>query len=46
MLRGEAVIPPHGETRLEVGDHVCVFSTSEHRALLSLLFANAEPDED
>lgn len=46
VLRGEDVIPPHGETRLEVGDHVCVFSTSEHRALLSLLFANAAPDED
>jgi cell volume regulation protein A len=40
LLRGREVVPPHGDTRLEPGDHVCMFSTHEHRALLSLLFAN------
>ena len=42
VLRGERVIPPQGDTRLEPGDHVCTFSTGAHRALLSLLFANPE----
>lgn len=45
LVRGEHVIPPHGDTRLVPGDHVCVFSTDEHRGLLRLLFANA-PVED
>ena len=44
VLRGDEVIPPHGDTRLEPGDHVCVFSTREHGALLSLLFGNVPGD--
>ena len=46
VLRGDLVIPPHGGTRLEVGDHVCVLSTHEHSALLSLMFANPEGESD
>ena len=46
ILRGEEVIPPNGSTRLEAGDHVCVFSTREHKALLSLLFANPDDEAD
>lgn len=43
VLRGEQVIPPRGDTRLEAGDHVCLFSTLAHDPLLGLLFAN--PDD-
>jgi cell volume regulation protein A len=46
VLRGDQVVPPHGATRLEPGDHVCMFSTGAHRSLLSLLFANPEDDPD
>lgn len=46
VLRGEQVIPPHGGTQLEPGDHVCIFSTEPHGALLSLLFANPEDEPD
>jgi len=46
ILRGKQVIPPHGDTRLEPGDHVCMFSTEAHRVLLSLLFANPEAESD
>jgi cell volume regulation protein A len=44
VLRGSQVIPPRGDTVLEPGDHVCVFSTREHRALLGLLFGTADED--
>jgi cell volume regulation protein A len=46
IVRGDQVIPPHGGTRLEPGDHVCLFSTDAHRALLGLLFANPDPGDD
>lgn len=45
VLRGETVVAPRGDTRLEAGDHVCVFSTAEHAGLLSLLFANPHEHE-
>lgn len=38
VLRGDRVIAPRGDTALTTGDHVCVFVTPEHRALLDLLF--------
>ncbi|MEW6271004.1 MAG: potassium/proton antiporter [Thermodesulfobacteriota bacterium] len=44
VLRDAHVIPPRGETVLEPGDHVCVFSTREHGKLLGLLFG--QPDEE
>lgn len=46
VLRGDQVIPPRGDTRLEPGDHVCVFATGEPRALLGLLFANPDSDDE
>jgi cell volume regulation protein A len=38
VLRKDQVIAPRGDTELMPGDHVCVFVTREHRALLDLLF--------
>jgi cell volume regulation protein A len=42
VLRGDRVIAPRGGTRLEDGDHVCVFVTPEDRAFLDLVFGRAE----
>jgi len=44
VLRGSDAIPPRGDTVLQAGDHVCLFSTGEHGALLGSLFGS--PDED
>jgi cell volume regulation protein A len=42
ILRGPDVIAPRGHTRVEVGDHVCVFVAAEDRKLIDLLFGAAE----
>ncbi len=46
LLRGADVIAPHGGTRLEPGDHLCIFIRPESRPLLDLLFGNPDPDSD
>jgi cell volume regulation protein A len=38
ILRGEQVVVPRGDTRLEPGDQVCAFVTPDARGLLDLLF--------
>jgi cell volume regulation protein A len=43
IVRGEHLVAPRGETRLEVGDHVCVFVTHEDRSVLDLLFGREDP---
>jgi potassium/hydrogen antiporter len=42
LIRGSDVIAPRGATRLEVGDHVCVFVKPEERGLVDLLFGLEE----
>ncbi len=44
LLRGDRVLAPRGETRLEVGDHVCVFATRESRPFLDLAFGREQED--
>jgi len=46
VLRGDRVIAPRGDTRLDPGDQVCIFVTEDVRRLLDLLFggeAGSEP---
>src|SRR5262249_13402804 len=38
VLHGDAVLAPRGDTRLEHGDHVCLFVTRGDRRFLDLLF--------
>lgn len=38
IVRGEQVVVPRGDTRLEPGDQVCAFVTPDARGLLDLLF--------
>jgi cell volume regulation protein A len=38
ILRGADVVAPRGHTRLQAGDHVCIFVAPADRALLGLLF--------
>ena len=40
--RGRDVVVPKGSTRLEPGDHVCVYVLPAERTLLDLLFGGAE----
>jgi potassium/hydrogen antiporter len=42
MLRADEVVAPRGATRLEVGDHVCVFVSRAERPLVDLLFGHGE----
>ncbi len=42
LLRGDEVLVPHGNTRLEVHDHVCALVTATDRSFLDLLFGRAE----
>jgi len=42
VLRSDEVVAPRGATRLEVGDHVCVFVTRVERPLVDLLFGHGE----
>jgi len=45
--RGGELFAPSGSTRLEVGDHVYVFSARADRPHVDLLFGRAEElDED
>jgi cell volume regulation protein A len=46
VLRGDRILAARGRTRLEEGDHVCVFVTSEDRAFLGLLFGRPEGDHE
>lgn len=45
LVRGEHIEPTRGETRLEAGDHVCLFVGPDDRHLLDLLFGFAEREE-
>jgi cell volume regulation protein A len=42
IVRGQELVPPRGQTRLEPGDHVYVFSRTEDVALIQLLFGRPE----
>lgn len=42
IIRGSEMIPPRGNTMLEPGDYVYVFSRSEDRALITLMFGRPE----
>lgn len=44
VQRGNEVVAPHGGTRLEPGDHVCLFVNPETRKLLDLLFGTGEDE--
>jgi len=38
ILRGSEVVPPRGQTRLRVDDHVCLFTHAEDQTFCDLLF--------
>jgi cell volume regulation protein A len=38
VLRGPGVVAPRGDTRLEVDDHVCLFTHAEDQGFLDLIF--------
>ena len=42
IVRGQQLIPPRGQTMLEPGDHVFVFSRPEDRPFIQLLFGRPE----
>jgi cell volume regulation protein A len=44
VLRDDRMIAPRGETRLEEGDHVCLFVTTADRTFLDLLFGPEESE--
>ena len=44
LVRGAELIAPKGDTSLEPGDHVYVFSRPEDRPLILLLFGRPEGD--
>jgi cell volume regulation protein A len=44
IVRGNELIPPKGDTRLEAGDHVYVFSRTEDLALIQLIFGQPESE--
>ena len=44
LVRGGELIAPKGDTSLEPGDHVYVFSRPEDRAFIQLLFGRPEGD--
>ena len=46
VLRGNEVVAPHGGTRLDPGDHLCVFVKPETRKLLDLLFGASQDEVD
>jgi cell volume regulation protein A len=39
ITRGQHIVPPHGKTRIEVGDHVIVVLRPETRPLVNNIFA-------
>lgn len=44
LLRGDELIAPKGDTRLEAGDHLFVFGQREDRAFLELLFGHRDEE--
>jgi cell volume regulation protein A len=42
IVRGEELVPPKGQTRLEPGDHVYVFSRTDDLPYIQLLFGRPE----
>jgi cell volume regulation protein A len=46
VVRGEDVLPPHGTTHFEIGDHICVFIAPGDRPLLHLLLGRAQGEGD
>lgn len=44
LLRGDELIAPKGDTRLQAGDHLFVFGQKEDRAFLELLFGHRGED--
>src|SRR5262249_7227306 len=42
LLRGDEVLAPRGTTRLDPGDHVCIFTKAGDRPFLDLLFGKEE----
>ncbi len=42
VVRGRELVPPRGDTRLEVGDHVYLFTKAADRTLVDLLFGLVE----
>lgn len=46
LVRGNEIIAPRSPTKLEVGDHVCVFVTPRDRPLVDLLFGLEESEAE
>jgi potassium/hydrogen antiporter len=44
IVRGNELVPPKGDTRLEAGDHVYVFSRTEDLPLIQLIFGQPESE--
>lgn len=44
IVRGNELVPPKGDSRLEPGDHVYIFSRSEDLPLIQLMFGRPEAE--
>jgi potassium/hydrogen antiporter len=45
LVRQDAIVPARGNTRLEAGDHVCLFVEEGDRPFVDLLFGLAESED-
>ena len=45
LVRRDAIVPARGNTRVEAGDHVCLFVEEGDRPFVDLLFGLAEDDD-
>lgn len=46
LTRGQQIIPPHGKTRIEPGDHVIVVLRPEARPLVNNIFAHGDANHE
>src|SRR5690606_22350925 len=44
LARGEKIVPPHGNTRIEAGDHAILVLTPMTRPLVDRVFARRDAD--